>query len=53
MTISSLGNNVANTAGSVSFQCPKCQQTTILRTRNEREIASKYVCSSCGFVGPN
>jgi predicted RNA-binding Zn-ribbon protein involved in translation (DUF1610 family) len=53
MANSTLGNNVANTAGSVNFQCPKCRQTTILRSRNEREIAAKYMCSSCGFTGPN
>lgn len=52
MTSSSLGNNIANGAGSVSFLCPKCQQNTIVRSRNEREMAAKYVCT-CGFVGPN
>ena len=52
MVNSTLGSNVANTAGSVTFLCPKCQQTTIARARNEREIAAKYTCD-CGFVGPN
>lgn len=53
MVTSSLGNNVTNQAGSVSFPCPKCGETTIMRTRNEREIAAKYACSQCGFSGPN
>jgi len=53
MTNSTLGNSVANTAGSVSFKCPKCLEITITRTRNEREIAAKYTCTACGFVGPN
>jgi predicted RNA-binding Zn-ribbon protein involved in translation (DUF1610 family) len=53
MANSTLGNNVANTAGSVSFLCPKCESTTITRTRNEREIAAKYTCTDCGFTGPN
>jgi predicted RNA-binding Zn-ribbon protein involved in translation (DUF1610 family) len=53
MVTSSLGNTVTNMAGSVSFPCPKCQETTLTRTRNEREIAAKYLCRSCGFVGPN
>ena len=44
---------MANTAGSVTFQCPKCQDSTIIRTRNEREIAAKYTCTKCGFTGPN
>jgi predicted RNA-binding Zn-ribbon protein involved in translation (DUF1610 family) len=44
---------VTNTAGSVSFLCPKCSKTTITRTRNERETAAKYACSACGFSGPN
>lgn len=44
---------MANTPGSVSFLCPKCQQSTITRARNEREIAAKFTCKSCGFTGPN
>jgi len=53
MVLSSLGNNTANTAGSVTFKCPKCQETAIVRTRNERETAAKYTCKQCGFIGPN
>lgn len=53
MATSTLGNNVANTAGSVSFTCPNCEQEQILRTRNEREIVAKYTCPNCGFTGPN
>jgi predicted RNA-binding Zn-ribbon protein involved in translation (DUF1610 family) len=53
MTQSTLGNSIANDAGSVSFACPKCKQGMIVRTRNEREIVARYTCPSCGFVGPN
>ncbi|MFH1592840.1 MAG: zinc finger domain-containing protein [Candidatus Woesearchaeota archaeon] len=40
-------------AGSVVFLCPKCGETKIVRSYHEREIATKYVCGSCGFEGPN
>ena len=53
MVRSTLGNNIANTSGSVTFKCPKCQENDIVRSRNEREIVSKYTCSKCGFIGPN
>jgi len=39
--------------GAVKFKCPKCLETTITRTSNERKIAAKYTCAKCGFVGPN
>lgn len=39
--------------GSVSFPCPKCGESTVLRSFHERELATKYVCSRCGFEGPN
>ena len=39
--------------GSVVFPCPQCGQTKIVRSFHEREIATKYVCGSCGFEGPN
>ena len=53
MAHSSLGGSITNTSGSVTFPCPKCGKSTILRSRNEREIAAKYTCSECGFTGPN
>ncbi len=52
MSISTLGNETANTHGSVTFPCPVCGEK-IIRTRNEREIVAKYVCPKCGFEGPN
>jgi predicted RNA-binding Zn-ribbon protein involved in translation (DUF1610 family) len=53
MSKSSLGNNIANTTGSVRFMCPRCQEAEIVRSRNERETVAKYTCPKCGFVGPN
>ncbi len=53
MTQSTLGNTTTNDAGSVHFPCPKCGKATVVRTRNEREIVSRYTCGSCGFMGPN
>ncbi len=40
-------------AGGVSFLCPQCGKGKIRRTLHERIIATKYVCSNCGFEGPN
>jgi len=39
--------------GSVTFKCPKCGKSTIVRSKHDRQIAAKYVCSECGFEGPN
>ncbi|MBS3128040.1 hypothetical protein J4410_02755 [Candidatus Woesearchaeota archaeon] len=40
-------------AGTTSFPCPQCGKTTIVRTRHERQIATKYRCAQCNFEGPN
>ena len=45
--------NLANDRGAVVFRCPKCGETEIVRTSNERANAVKYTCSKCGFTGPN
>lgn len=50
---STLGNNITNDSGSVTFKCPKCLKGTIIRTKNEREIVATYECPECGFTGPN
>ena len=39
--------------GSVIFPCPCCGKTKIKRNFHERQIATKYRCSACGFEGPN
>jgi len=45
--------DLINDNGTVRFQCPGCGKVEILRCRHCREIAAKYVCSNCGFSGPN
>ena len=40
-------------SGSVTFKCPNCAKHVITRCKYCREIASKYVCPSCNFSGPN
>ncbi|MEK6841222.1 MAG: zinc finger domain-containing protein [Nanoarchaeota archaeon] len=40
-------------SGSVSFKCPNCLKYDITRCRHCRELASRYVCPSCNFSGPN
>ncbi len=47
------GASVVNDKGSVSFLCPKCGETEIVRSRNERENVVRYACEKCGFTGPN
>ena len=50
---SSCKKRITNIEGSVQFKCPKCGKSTITRCKNCREIAAKYKCHDCGFVGPN
>jgi Zn-ribbon RNA-binding protein len=46
-------SKVTNDAGSVSFRCPNCGKTEIVRTKKERLTAVGYKCPECGFEGPN
>jgi len=46
-------NDVTNSPGSVTFKCPNCLKTDIVRCPKCRKDAAKYACSSCGFTGPN
>ncbi len=39
--------------GGVTFTCPNCGKTEIVRCMHCKELAAKYVCSSCLFEGPN
>jgi len=50
---SSLKTNIANIKGSVTFKCPSCLETEIVRSTKARAIVAKYKCQSCGFEGPN
>ncbi|MBD3318801.1 DUF1610 domain-containing protein [Candidatus Woesearchaeota archaeon] len=50
---SSCKANIANKPGTVTFACPQCGKTTIIRCPNCRKTAAKYICSECGFEGPN
>ncbi|MGC8538674.1 MAG: zinc finger domain-containing protein [Candidatus Micrarchaeia archaeon] len=36
----------------VSFKCPKCGKSTIIRCSHCRETYTKYTCEVCGFEGP-
>ncbi len=44
---------ITNLTGAVSFKCPNCVSTDIVRCPHCRKIVAKYTCSSCGFKGPN
>ena len=50
---SSCKTRIANDQGSVTFKCPACGKTEIIRCENCRKIAAKYKCNDCGFTGPN
>lgn len=50
---SSCKKEIANDAGSAVFKCPKCSKGEVVRCKHCREIAVKYVCTECGFEGPN
>lgn len=45
--------SVANDDGSVMFPCPQCGEEAVVRSKHSRQIVTKYVCSKCGFEGPN
>ncbi|MBS3160273.1 DUF1610 domain-containing protein [Candidatus Woesearchaeota archaeon] len=40
-------------SGGIVFKCPNCLKQDIVRCRHCREIASRYMCASCSFSGPN
>jgi len=44
---------VTNLTGTVKFNCPKCGEQEIIRSKKARELVIKYTCPSCGFEGPN
>ncbi|MBI4449219.1 RNA-binding protein [Candidatus Woesearchaeota archaeon] len=39
--------------GAVRMACPSCTKETIIRCRDCRHLAVKYLCHGCGFEGPN
>lgn len=43
---------VTNDLGTVRFKCPSCGKVDIVRSRNMRAIAARYVCHECNFAGP-
>jgi predicted RNA-binding Zn-ribbon protein involved in translation (DUF1610 family) len=45
--------NVTNLKGTVLFKCPKCTKVEIVRCSHCRQVAIKYQCPECGFIGPN
>lgn len=49
----STGQKIANNIGSVTFKCPQCGATDIVRSEYARVIAAPYKCSKCSFEGPN
>jgi Zn-ribbon RNA-binding protein len=44
---------ITNEKGSALFLCPSCGKFNIVRCRHCRQIAAKFTCPECGFVGPN
>ena len=52
ITCNSCKKKVMNNIGCVIFKCPSCGKEDIVRCKECRVLAIKYVCS-CGFTGPN
>ncbi len=50
---SSCHKELTNISGSVTFKCPNCNKSKIVRCYNCRQIAAKYTCPECEFSGPN
>jgi predicted RNA-binding Zn-ribbon protein involved in translation (DUF1610 family) len=50
---SSTKRELTNDQGSVVFKCPNCLKSDIVRSHQSRVLATKYVCPSCQFQGPN
>lgn len=46
------GAKLVNDSANIKFQCPKCGDAEILRSRKARELSKSYTCPKCGFVGP-
>lgn len=44
---------ITNDAGAVTFKCPNCAKSTIIRSSTARALVAKYHCAECGFEGPN
>ncbi|HOD89895.1 MAG TPA: zinc finger domain-containing protein [archaeon] len=36
----------------VSFKCPNCGKTKIVRCNRCKAISKIYKCPECGFIGP-
>ncbi|MEM1597228.1 MAG: zinc finger domain-containing protein [Pyrobaculum sp.] len=36
----------------VTFVCPNCGRTTVVRSYRSRKLGVSYKCPECGFVGP-
>ena len=49
----SCSKRITNTTGTAKFSCPKCGEGKIIRCFHCREIAAKYKCPKCEFIGPN
>lgn len=52
-TCSSCQVECTNLIGTVSFKCPECGKSKIVRCPKCRKTVAQYTCPDCGFVGPN
>jgi hypothetical protein len=44
---------IMSSSSSVKFRCPNCDKDDIIRCKECRSGVIKYICSKCGFEGPN
>jgi len=53
LTCISCKKRITNTEGVAQFDCPNCGKAKIIRCKHCRQLAAKFTCPSCNFVGPN
>ncbi|MBI4453524.1 RNA-binding protein [Candidatus Woesearchaeota archaeon] len=49
----SCNRKITSKSGLARFKCPSCLKYEIIRCRECREKATKYICPNCNFDGPN
>ena len=46
------GTKLVNEPADVVFNCPKCGEAEISRSKKARALSRPYTCPKCGFEGP-
>lgn len=46
------GVKLVNDPADITFDCPKCDDAKIGRSKQARALGKEYTCPKCGFIGP-